>query len=90
MFAKHRGPDTEEEIREAFRVFDREGRGFIPTNELHHVLTNLGENLTDDEVEEMILQADANHDGVIEYKGKFVFLSKLIDWCCLTRPLHRD
>merc|ERR1711936_1370235 len=30
--------DIEEEIREAFRVFDREGHGFIPVPDLTHVL----------------------------------------------------
>ena len=37
---------SEEEIREAFRVFD----SFISAAELHHVMTNLGEKLTDKEV----------------------------------------
>ena len=32
------GSDIEEEIREAFRVFDREGHGFIPVPDLTEVL----------------------------------------------------
>lgn len=42
--------DTEEEIREAFKVFDKDGNGFISAAELRHVMTNLGEKLTDEEV----------------------------------------
>lgn len=42
--------DSEEEIREAFRVFDKDGNGFISAAELRHVMTNLGEKLTDEEV----------------------------------------
>ena len=35
--------DIEEEIREAFRVFDKEGHGFIPVPDLTEVLTLLPE-----------------------------------------------
>ena len=34
--------DTEEELIEAFKVFDRDGNGFISAAELRHVMTNLG------------------------------------------------
>ena len=44
----------EEEIREDFRVFDKDGNGFISAAKLRHVMTNLGEKLTDEEVDEMI------------------------------------
>lgn len=49
---------SEEEVTEAFRVFDKDGNGFISAAELRHVLTNLGERLTDAEVDEMIREAD--------------------------------
>lgn len=35
-------PDSEEEIREAFKVFDKDGNGYISSAELRHVMTNLG------------------------------------------------
>ena len=43
--------DIEEEIREAFRVFDREGHGFITVPDLTHVLQTLGEKLSSDETQ---------------------------------------
>ena len=49
--------DTEEEIREAFKVFDKDGNGFISAAELRHVMTNLGEKLTDEEVDEVCVAA---------------------------------
>ena len=53
MARKMKDTDTEEEIREAFRVFDKDGNGFISAAELRHVMTNLGEKLTDEEVDEV-------------------------------------
>lgn len=44
-----------DEIREAFKVFDKDGNGFISAAELRHVMTNLGEKLTDEEVDGMNL-----------------------------------
>ena len=62
--------DSEEEIKEAFRVFDKDGNGFISAAELRHVMTNLGEKLTDEEVDEMIREADVDGDGQVNYDGK--------------------
>jgi len=60
--------DEEEEMKEAFRIFDKDGKGAISRNELRHVMTNLGEKLTDEEVDEMIREADVDGDGQITYE----------------------
>jgi len=70
MARKMKDTDSEEEIREAFRVFDKDGNGFISAAELRHVMTNLGEKLTDEEVDEMIREADIDGDGQVNYEGK--------------------
>lgn len=66
MARKMKDTDSEEEIREAFKVFDRDNNGFISAAELRHVMTSIGEKLTDDEVEEMIREADQDGDGRID------------------------
>ena len=68
MARKKKDTNSEEEIREAFRVFDKDGNGYISAPELRHVMTNLGEKLTDGEVEEMIREADIDGDGEVNYE----------------------
>ena len=68
MARKMKDTDNEEEILEAFKVFDKDGNGFISAAELRHIMTNLGEKLTDEEVDEMIREADIDGDGQINYE----------------------
>ena len=68
MIRKMKDTDTEEELVEAFKVFDRDGNGLISAAELRHIMTNLGEKLTDGEVDEMIREADVDGDGYIKYE----------------------
>jgi calmodulin len=68
MARKMKDVDSEEEIIEAFKVFDKDGNGFISAAELRHIMTNLGEKLTDEEADEMIREADVDGDGMINYE----------------------
>lgn len=54
--------------RSTFQVFDKDGDGKISMAELKTVMANLGENLTNDEIEEMIREADADGDGEVDYE----------------------
>lgn len=73
MSIKLRDSDSETELREAFRVFDNDGDGFISPDELRRVMTNLGEKLTDEDVDDMIREADLNGDGLVDY-SEFVLI----------------
>ncbi|CAL0310362.1 unnamed protein product [Lupinus luteus] len=57
-----------EELKEAFKVFDRDQDGFISATELKHVMMNLGERLSDEEAEQMIREADLDGDGQVSYE----------------------
>ena len=52
--------ENEDELKQAFKTFDKDGNGFITADELRHAMTNLGEKLTDDEVEQMMKEADVD------------------------------
>jgi calmodulin len=73
MARKMKETDSEEEIKEAFKIFDRDGSGFISAAELRQVMTSLGENLTDDEIDEMIRENGQDGDERIDY-NEFVQL----------------
>ncbi|VDI21062.1 calmodulin-alpha-like [Mytilus galloprovincialis] len=73
MAKKMKDGDAEEEIKEAFRLFDKEGNGFISGAELRHIMTAIGEKLTDLEVDDMLHEADLDGDGMINYQ-EFVAL----------------
>ena len=69
MMASQMNSDAcEEEIQEAFRVFDKDGNDYISATELRQVMINLGEQLTDEEVDEMIKEADMDGDGQVNYE----------------------
>nr|XP_022331536.1 neo-calmodulin-like [Crassostrea virginica] len=69
MSKKMKDSDTNEaEMREAFRLFDKDENGFISADELRHIMTNLGERLTEEECFEMIKEADVDGDGQINYE----------------------
>ena len=68
MARKTEDKDATEELREAFNVFDRDGSNSITPDELKHVMMNLGEKLSDAEVDEMLKEADVNGDGSIDFE----------------------
>ena len=69
MYQKMKETDTEEELSEAFKGFKRnQNSECINPNEIKHVLLALGEKVTDEEIEEMLKEADIDGDGLINYE----------------------
>lgn len=63
-----RAENAEEEMREAFQIFDADGNGKITSEELRLIMENLGEKLTDEEIDDMVKEADIDGDGEINYE----------------------
>merc|ERR1719316_2099684 len=76
MASKLQDTDSVEEMREAFLVFDRDKSGSVTASELKHVMNNLGEQVTNEEVEEMIKEADADGDGELSFDDFLQFIQK--------------
>merc|ERR1711953_381022 len=55
------------ELREAFDEFDKDGSGSISTKELLGVMRSMGQNPTEDEVLELVMEVDLNGDGTIDF-----------------------
>ncbi|XP_059485886.1 myosin-2 essential light chain isoform X2 [Neocloeon triangulifer] len=64
---KNKNTDTADDFLEGLRHFDKDGNGFISSAELRHLLTALGEKLTDDEVEQL-LAGQEDSQGNINYE----------------------
>ena len=80
----------EEQVREAFRLIDRDGGGTISAVELKQVMKNLGDNLSAAEVDDMIREIDLDGDGEIDYQGEcdvtgsYADVTGLCTGACLT------
>lgn len=61
--------NTEDEIREAFKLFDKDDNGYISVSELKNILTETGEKITPEEANELIKAIDKDGDGKIDYEG---------------------
>ncbi|KAG6750638.1 hypothetical protein POTOM_045146 [Populus tomentosa] len=68
MARKIKENDADDELKEAFKVFDKDQDGYISPNELRHAMISLGEQLTDKELELMIQVADLDGDGRVNYE----------------------
>jgi len=65
MTVKMAEKDSKDDLIRAFRLFDDDDTGKISFKNLKRVAIELGENLTDEEIQEMIDEADKDGDGEI-------------------------
>eukprot|EP01084_Bolivina_argentea_P145913 255629_1 len=59
---------TDNEIKKCFDSFDLDGNGFLCAAEIMRCFEQLGEKVTDQEIDEMIKMCDENGDGQIEFE----------------------
>lgn len=70
--------EIRDEMAKAFNLFDVDGTGGITMENLRRVANQLGETMTDKELDEMIKEADVNNDGVVD-AAEFVRIMKKTD-----------
>ena len=68
--------DSREEVEKVFRLFDEDGSGFITFRSLKRVVGELGEAMTEAEMQEMIDEADRDQDGKISFDEFFRIMKK--------------
>ena len=59
--------DTEKNLINAFNVFDKNRDGQIIKDDFRSIINNLGEKLTQSEIEELLKEADLDDDGKIDF-----------------------
>jgi Ca2+-binding EF-hand superfamily protein len=64
-----RDPGEPEEYCRGFQVFDKDMTGFIGVGQLKYILTNLGEKMSEEEVDELLKAVDTS-SGQVNYTGK--------------------
>ena len=66
--------ETDEELIEAFKVFDRDGNGSISADELRNVIQILKLKIEEYDVNSMIKEADLDHDGHINFEDFLAYM----------------
>jgi len=79
MSGKMSSRDSAEEIQKVFQLFDEDKSGFITFKSLKKICQELGENLTDTDIQEMIDEADRDNDGKISQDEFFRIMKKRSD-----------
>ena len=79
MARKMKVSDGEEELIEAFKIFDKNSNGVIGRQELHDVIQVLGEDATDEEVAMMMIIADPDGNDMISFDEFTNCYNKLLD-----------
>ena len=55
------------ELKEAFRIYDKEGNGFITTSTLKEILQELDPKLSEDELKGIIEEVDEDESGTVDF-----------------------
>lgn len=61
---------VQKELKEAFRLYDKEGNGFIPTSCLKEILRELDDQLSNADLDGMIQEIDSDGSGTVDFDGK--------------------
>lgn len=59
--------EDEKELKEIFRVLDKDKKGEVNVSELRWILKNLGDDLTEEDIDDMIADVDTDGSGWVDY-----------------------
>jgi len=68
MAKKTKEAEDEQELREAFRVFDKNNRGVIDTADLKTIFHALDPDMSDEEIEQIINEVDEDGSGTVDFE----------------------
>ncbi|GLJ29333.1 hypothetical protein SUGI_0578470 [Cryptomeria japonica] len=63
-----KGGNFHTQLRDAFKVLDKDGTGMLSVTELRHILTSVGEKLEPSEFDEWIREIKVDSEGNISYE----------------------
>ena len=66
MTVETKPANVEQEMRNAFGVFDKDNSGTISADEIAQVMATFGQKLSEDELRFMVQEVDKNGDGTID------------------------
>lgn len=61
----------QQELKEAFRLYDREGNGYITTNTLKEILAALDDKLSSSDLDGIIAEIDTDGSGTVDFDGTY-------------------
>lgn len=76
MTARMSDKDTREDINKVFRLFDEDNAGFVTIKNLRRVAKELGENISEEELTEMVERADSNGDQQVTADDFYNIMTK--------------
>jgi Ca2+-binding EF-hand superfamily protein len=76
LYRHARQADPEGELIDSFKVFDKKGEGKLPVEMIRQILSNLNHPFTDDQISELLGQAEVR-DGFVVYTD---FVKVMLDF----------
>ena len=67
-----RDDDHEEQLKRAFKVFDKNGDGILDMKEFKEIMMKRGEPLNQEEFDALTALVDQDHNGKISYSGSII------------------
>ena len=67
------------ELKEAFRIYDKDQQGYITTDTLKEILREIDNKLSEEDLDGIIEEVDEDGSGTLDFDGKY-FLMVYLPW----------